>query len=121
MVSSSRPSTDGDGQPRMVVAVCGAGACTANSAQVIDALRPVIRAEPAAILLRTTCLDPRCQDRVPGADPAPRVRVQPWADRRHRPPRGRVCELEATDPDACARTVGSWLRVDRLWGAFHRA
>ena len=103
----------------MLVAVCGAGACAHRSARVIDALRPVIRAEPAAILLRTTCLDPHCGDPGLDADPAPRVRVQPWAAR-GRPVRGRVCDLEAADPDACAKTVGSWLRVDRLWGAFHR-
>lgn len=108
-----------DGAPRMLVAVCGAGACGRRCARVIDALRPVIRAEPAAILMRTTCLDPRCRDGGPDEDPAPRVRVQPWADR-DGPRRGRVCDIKAVDPEACARTVGSWLRSDRLWGVFHR-
>jgi hypothetical protein len=103
----------------MVVSVCAAGRCSRTSAPVLEALRPVIRAEPASILLRTACLDRDCRDLERPAPPTTRVRVQPWGDR-GRPARGRVCELDAADPDSCARTVGSWLRVDRLWGAFRR-
>jgi hypothetical protein len=103
----------------MVVSVCAADRCSHTSAPVLEALRPVVRAEPASILLRTTCLDRGCRDLEPATPPTTRVRVQPWGDR-GRPARGRVCELDATDPDACASTVSSWLRVDRLWGAFRR-
>jgi hypothetical protein len=43
------------------------------------------------------------------------VRIQPWVAPGDRA-EGRVCQLEATDRQACARLVASWLRRERLRG-----
>lgn len=99
----------------MVVAVCSGGVCAEHSEPVLDALRPVIRAEPGAVLMRTTCLDAGCDGHSSPVEHPPRVRIQPWTASGDRAA-GRVCQLEGTDQQACARLVASWLRRERLRG-----
>ncbi len=100
------------GDPTVAVAVCGAACCAGASDEVLAALRPVVRAEPGAVLVRSGCLQPGCTRHDLGS----RVRVQPWPGPGCPVHADDVRELLTDDPRSCARTVSRWLRERRCRG-----
>lgn len=100
------------GDPTVAVAVCGAACCARAAEEVLEALRPVVRGEPGAVLVRSGCLQPGCTRDDLGS----RVRVQPWPSAGHPVCADEVRELLTDDARTCARTVAAWLRGHRRHG-----
>lgn len=92
-----------------VVGVCASGGCAAGAGGVLDALRPVVRATPDGVLVRTTG--------CPAAAACPRggaVGVVVQRCTLALRPLEAGTSLAVTDAAAGARTVAAWLRGHRV-------
>lgn len=95
-MTASRP------EPEALVAVCGGGGCAVHAEQLLDALRPVVRAAGSAVLVRSTCLRPGCEQ--DGDDTQVLVQCRDGRARR-----AQQHALRSRDPRLCAAAVGAWL------------
>ena len=99
-------AADRAGPPQVVVAVCRAEDSGARPAEIIDALRPVVRATRGAILVRAQCWHVTCLSRRVGTTC---VLVQSPADAATGSGDPQVHEMKVRNGARCATLVSRLL------------